>query len=525
MATFLECLENKKLRFPKDAWKKKENHLLFLKYLGEKEGYKTKEDWYKMTRSKIIKYRGSGILHFYGSIKKILNFKDPNYDWKPWLFSSVPNNYWKDKANHKLFFNWLGQELGYRLSEDWYDISRDKVAKMGGDGLLNRYYNHSAQKFVKVMLPEYDFKLFLFKSSEKGIWSSSANKKEYMEWLREKKDLKNIKDLYKLTYDMVDKNNGTTLLTHYKWSIQKLIKDIYPEYDWKPWLFSCVPQNYWKDKANHKLFFNWLGEELGYTKPEDWYLIEARVIKKNNGGGLLGDYYNDSPVLFVKSMLPDYEWLEWKFNAVPHHYWNDRKNRLNYMEWFKKQRNYTKPEDWYTSSHTDFISTILVVFKSASHILLIMDTYPEYDWDIKKFRNYGYSKGQLEWLNYLLVETPDIRHILNHPDGEYIIPNTKYKADGFSEKEKTVFEFDGDAYHGNPKLFDLNQKSFFSDKTYGELYNNTLKRKEEIKELGLKVVSVWEMDWKRGKKALIKLQRIFKKNLLNSQSLTNTNSD
>jgi hypothetical protein len=587
MPTFLECLENKKLRFPTDAWKKKENQLLFLKYFAKKEGYKTKEDWYKMKHSTIIKYRGSGLLNYFDrSTVKLLKFIDPNYDWKLWLFSSVPNNYWKDKTNHKLLFNWLGEELGYTKPEDWYNISREQIRKNEGDGLIGTYYNHSHIQFIKAMLPEYDFKLFLFKTSPKGIWSSFETRKEYMEWLREEKDLKNLNDLYNITYDLVDKNHGYTLLKYYKWSIQKFVKDIYPEYDWKPWLFSCVPQNYWKDKANHKLFFNWLGEELGYTKPEDWYLIDAKLIKDNNGGGLLIDWYDDSPSRFVKALLPDYEWIDWKFNSVPDNYWNDRKNRLNYMEWFKKQRNYTKPEDWYNAFHHDFISTILKPFPNQSHSLLIMDTYPEYDWkpwlflaspsnfwndkknhklffywlgeklgykqpedwynatgeeirnnngggllvgyyngrhrefimemipeyewDKSKFNNYGYSKISLEWLDFLKESIPDIIHIKNNPDGEYIIPNTRYKADGYSEKEKTVFEFDGDYWHGNIDIYEPT-RILLGGKTALQLYQRTLKKRKDIEKQGLKVVSVWESDWKRGKKAVIKLQQIWKK--------------
>jgi len=107
---------------------------------------------------------------------------------------------------------------------------------------------------------------------------------------------------------------------------------------------------------------------------------------------------------------------------------------------------------------------------------------------------------------------PDIRHIKNHQEGEYKIPGTGYRADGYSEKLQTVFEFNGDAWHGNPKLFDPEEVSFFCDKTYGELNAQTKKRAKEIEETGLKVVSIWESDWNA------------QKNLLKQQQLTHTNS-
>ena len=45
--------------------------------------------------------------------------------------------------------------------------------------------------------------------------------------------------------------------------------------------------------------------------------------------------------------------------------------------------------------------------------------------------------------------------------------------------------------------------------TFGELYARTLKKIEFCKSQGYKLVICWELDWRRGIKALIKLQRLF----------------
>jgi hypothetical protein len=119
-----------------------------------------------------------------------------------------------------------------------------------------------------------------------------------------------------------------------------------------------------------------------------------------------------------------------------------------------------------------------------------------------------YSKGQIEWLTYLSISKGYIQHMLN--DGEYCIPGSLMRADGYSSKTNTVYEYNGDYWHGNPKLYskeDLNKKN---KKTFGELYERTIKKKEYIELLGYKYVECWEYDWKIGKKALIKLQKLWR---------------
>lgn len=48
-----------------------------------------------------------------------------------------------------------------------------------------------------------------------------------------------------------------------------------------------------------------------------------------------------------------------------------------------------------------------------------------------------------------------IQHALSE-DGEFKIPNTKYKADGYDPKTETVYEFHGTIFHSHPKYFEPN---------------------------------------------------------------------
>jgi hypothetical protein len=107
-----------------------------------------------------------------------------------------------------------------------------------------------------------------------------------------------------------------------------------------------------------------------------------------------------------------------------------------------------------------------------------------------------YSKEQISWLNYLSKKNNIyIQHAEN--EGEFIIPNTKYKADGYCKEINTIFEYYGSYYHGNPLFYDKNDYNKTSKKKFGELYEQTLIRENNIKKLGYNLITIWDNQWKK----------------------------
>ena len=51
-------------------------------------------------------------------------------------------------------------------------------------------------------------------------------------------------------------------------------------------------------------------------------------------------------------MYPDFDWLPWKFEQCPKHYWNDPKNVRKYMDWAGTQLGIKQLTDWYKISFT-----------------------------------------------------------------------------------------------------------------------------------------------------------------------------
>lgn len=88
----------------------------------------------------------------------------------------------------------------------------------------------------------------------------------------------------------------------------------------------------------------------------------------------------------------------------------------------------------------------------------------------------------------------NIQHALNL--GEFPIPGTRYRVDGYHHKSKTIFEFYGDDFHGNLKKHKPNSRPHpYSNKTARELYNYTIRREKKLNELGYKVISIWESEY------------------------------
>lgn len=99
------------------------------------------------------------------------------------------------------------------------------------------------------------------------------------------------------------------------------------------------------------------------------------------------------------------------------------------------------------------------------------------------------SKGETEWLDLL-----NIPNDKNHRQVA-LIPNSKSTVDGYDPKTKTVYEFNGDYWHGNPDVFDHNELNKTTNKTFGELYEQTLHKEQTLKDHGYNVITMWENDW------------------------------
>jgi hypothetical protein len=98
------------------------------------------------------------------------------------------------------------------------------------------------------------------------------------------------------------------------------------------------------------------------------------------------------------------------------------------------------------------------------------------------------SKPETSWLDLLEIPKENRNQKLK-------LTNKYYNVDGIDIKNKTIYEFYGDYWHGNPNVFDQNKMNPSTKTTYGYLYQKTLNKEADILTAGYKMCIIWEEDF------------------------------
>jgi hypothetical protein len=126
-------------------------------------------------------------------------------------------------------------------------------------------------------------------------------------------------DWYGLVGKEVRDSGGLHLLNYYfKNSLPSALKSVYPEFDWKPFLFQFMPTNYYTHLHNQREMMDWIAEQLGVEKQEDWYKINGTTVKRLGADGLFTHYYNNNFFSALQSIYPEYEWNPLLCVSIPH---------------------------------------------------------------------------------------------------------------------------------------------------------------------------------------------------------------
>lgn len=108
------------------------------------------------------------------------------------------------------------------------------------------------------------------------------------------------------------------------------------------------------------------------------------------------------------------------------------------------------------------------------------------------------SKGETQWLDSLgLPNDPQHRQV------SIQIGKRKFVVDGYDPQTNTVYEYHGDFWHGNPKLYDPTKINPRSKKTFGELFLKTTQRSQKIRSEGYNLISIWANEWEERNKLLL----------------------
>ena len=121
------------------------------------------------------------------------------------------------------------------------------------------------------------------------------------------------------------------------------------------------------------------------------------------------------------------------------------------------------------------------------------------------FKPKGKEPTSILWLEWMMKKHDCyIRHQMNY--GEKMIG--EYRIDGWNPiNKKDIYEYDGCFYHGHSCY--LNRDSFNSQLNVPmkTLYEQTLKRKQDLISMGYNVISIWECEFKQQRETDEELQQ------------------
>ena len=106
-------------------------------------------------------------------------------------------------------------------------------------------------------------------------------------------------------------------------------------------------------------------------------------------------------------------------------------------------------------------------------------------------RTDNFSKMSIMWLNYISKDK-NVHNALNGGEKELHIDNKIYKVDGFCEETNTIYELCGCFWHGCPNCYNPNIINSKNQKDMGTLNDQTIEKRDAIKNAGYNHVSTYE---------------------------------
>jgi hypothetical protein len=102
---------------------------------------------------------------------------------------------------------------------------------------------------------------------------------------------------------------------------------------------------------------------------------------------------------------------------------------------------------------------------------------------------YTTSKDETKWLDTKRIAKRN-RQV------KLIVKGKRLTVDAYIPRSKTIYEFYGDLWHGNPAVYGSSEENPVNGVLFSDLYKDTMARERFLKRNGYKVVSIWEHTWK-----------------------------
>ncbi|KAN0004640.1 hypothetical protein ACTFIU_001878 [Dictyostelium citrinum] len=408
------------------------------------------------------------------------------------------------------------RELNIKELNDWYNINITKIFSENKE-LKNSEINKTILKLQQIYRDNFDYSFYsmlkfaypqhewdkvkLVKSIDKNkyFWINEDNVNSFIHSFTQdmkfdqthhksdrlqyndnnETDSQYLQQWYKVQKSDFIKFKGRPIISQFNDSVYGFLCNYYPNFNFKPWLFTTAPKNFWKPIENQKQYLQWLGKQLGFTEYNHWYGIAKNDFVRNNGSSLLL-LYNGSPAkVIIEIFKDDYDWKVWKFNNLPilldnkNNNNNDDNNNNNnndnnskdelktLREFFKfagEYYNIKDVKDWYrvSNSQIQYIGGSQLVKKHGGLFNCLEILYPEEKWNYHLYSQPGKKSSQRLlsiYLNHLFQnnnnnETLKIFEDYRHPDLKYQqLSSHSFHLDFFIPQLSLAFEYQGKQHY------------------------------------------------------------------------------
>ena len=516
-----QYLKEKK-NFPKYWLSCEKNLKIFLQGVFDIENIKSNDDIYKYERVNFQKYFSSILSKYPNICQKMIDlFPEKNLKW--YKFKTIPENYLdKLKYRKELFNNFLDEneiDINSDLNDDTnkiYNITLKDIEKHKAGTLFN-YTKHSVYHLFKEFYPNKKFIPWYFKGlnyyfvDENNKINVANVKKWFMKEIYLKYNLVSCEEKDKIHYilldinveDLINSKGGAFICNHFSASRIKFINEIYPEYNIKFWELNRIPINYLDNKNNLKELIDYIILKEGWTSINEYFNLDESIFNKycscyNVIRKKFTDHSKGTVCMNLLNFLfPNYDFSKMIDNSYgnqileyfnPNNY-ETKKNLRKLVDENLYKLNYTTKEEHYYLKYEDFtgrIKNIMKKYYEDKYVNLIIDIYPENEYDISKFNCYKFNKQLIVIINRLCnIKKINYKNLITEKTFENLKNINSLKFDVCIEiilNKKLYylcFEKDGEQ-HFKPKKFFGGEEKFKKQRNNDILKHKYIKSNDNI---------------------------------------------
>jgi len=266
-------------------------------------------------------------------------------------------------------------------------------------------------------------------------------------------------DWYNVKALDINDKSGRGLLKKYNNSIVKLLSSVYPNHDWKPWLFGGKSKVLSSGEEMQKEFIEWLEKDLNIKDKEDWYKIKISEIEKRGGSSFLQKYEGSLYKAF-SSIYPNVSWKPWLFETQNRDIFNDESlNLKEILPWLEKKLSITKPEQWYevAQEHVIHFAGRALVANGFNTLIdtLLSKAYPEVQWKEEQFIATSLKTQRLLYriLRNLLSKDVEIKFEYEHPSLKFSQNQQPITLDIYVPSLNLALEYHGEHHFRDSRLY------------------------------------------------------------------------